>query len=239
MGDRPRLAQATGNLIANALEHGGGDVAVCGAARRGRRPCRGQRPGPGPGGAGRRADPAWTARRSPRPRAADCARDRGSARRSTCRRPVYSRREARAGAARVCGRAWCVCPAIGGQTDHAARPRWPDPTQVSYTNSLHAARTEDLDGCNPPSISRRRTGRCKYGRGPQPPRAKGNSPTRAESGEPDVGGAARWGRRWQLSCIVGESGLQWGAHALSNPGGRAPPTQPPGFNASARTDQNP
>jgi signal transduction histidine kinase len=29
-GDRPRLAQATGNLIANAIEHGGGEVEVSG-----------------------------------------------------------------------------------------------------------------------------------------------------------------------------------------------------------------
>ncbi len=32
-GDRLRLAQATGNLIANAIEHGGGQVAVLGGAR--------------------------------------------------------------------------------------------------------------------------------------------------------------------------------------------------------------
>jgi signal transduction histidine kinase len=30
LGDRYRLAQATGNLIANAIEHGGGDVKVVG-----------------------------------------------------------------------------------------------------------------------------------------------------------------------------------------------------------------
>jgi len=30
LGDRVRLAQATGNLIANAIEHGGGEVEVCG-----------------------------------------------------------------------------------------------------------------------------------------------------------------------------------------------------------------
>jgi signal transduction histidine kinase len=30
VGDRPRLAQATGNLIANAIEHGGGPVEVRG-----------------------------------------------------------------------------------------------------------------------------------------------------------------------------------------------------------------
>jgi signal transduction histidine kinase len=29
-GDRPRLAQATGNLIANAIEHGGGEISVRG-----------------------------------------------------------------------------------------------------------------------------------------------------------------------------------------------------------------
>ena len=34
-GDRLRLAQATGNLIANALEHGGGAVVVRGSARPG------------------------------------------------------------------------------------------------------------------------------------------------------------------------------------------------------------
>jgi signal transduction histidine kinase len=34
-GDRLRLAQATGNLIANALEHGGGAVVVRGSARHG------------------------------------------------------------------------------------------------------------------------------------------------------------------------------------------------------------
>jgi signal transduction histidine kinase len=31
-GDRLRLAQATGNLIANAIEHGGGAVEICGSA---------------------------------------------------------------------------------------------------------------------------------------------------------------------------------------------------------------
>jgi signal transduction histidine kinase len=35
-GDRRRLAQATGNLIANAIEHGGGAVAVRGGAQGGR-----------------------------------------------------------------------------------------------------------------------------------------------------------------------------------------------------------
>jgi signal transduction histidine kinase len=33
-GDRIRLAQATGNLIANAIEHGGGAVEVCGRVER-------------------------------------------------------------------------------------------------------------------------------------------------------------------------------------------------------------
>lgn len=36
LGDRFRLAQATGNLIANALEHGGSTVLVCGRLSRGR-----------------------------------------------------------------------------------------------------------------------------------------------------------------------------------------------------------
>ncbi|MBV8947785.1 MAG: HAMP domain-containing histidine kinase [Solirubrobacterales bacterium] len=35
-GDRLRLAQATGNLLANAIEHGGGQVEVRGGAARGR-----------------------------------------------------------------------------------------------------------------------------------------------------------------------------------------------------------
>ena len=35
-GDRLRLAQATGNLLANAIEHGGGDVEVRGGAAQGR-----------------------------------------------------------------------------------------------------------------------------------------------------------------------------------------------------------
>jgi signal transduction histidine kinase len=34
-GERPRLAQATGNLIANAIEHGGGEVLVRGRVERG------------------------------------------------------------------------------------------------------------------------------------------------------------------------------------------------------------
>lgn len=77
-GDRLRLAQATGNLIANAIEHGGGDVEVRG------------RPGPegvrievldaGPGlGAPvaeliRRSE---SSRRHPRGRASGCRRGRG------------------------------------------------------------------------------------------------------------------------------------------------------------------
>ena len=32
VGDRTRLAQATGNLIANAIEHGGGAIELCGRA---------------------------------------------------------------------------------------------------------------------------------------------------------------------------------------------------------------
>src|SRR5205085_4328212 len=35
-GDRFRLAQATGNLIANAIEHGGGTIEVCGLLESGR-----------------------------------------------------------------------------------------------------------------------------------------------------------------------------------------------------------
>ena len=34
LGDRLRIAQATGNLIANAIEHGGGDVEVRGGEQR-------------------------------------------------------------------------------------------------------------------------------------------------------------------------------------------------------------
>ena len=36
-----------------------------------------------------------------------------------------------------------------------------------------------------------------------------------------------WGAEWVLGCIVGDCGIVWATHA--NPGGRAPPTQPPGF----------
>ena len=36
-----------------------------------------------------------------------------------------------------------------------------------------------------------------------------------------------WEKRRLLGCIVGESGLPW--LRSMDPGGRAPPTQPPGF----------
>ena len=78
-GDRPRLAQATGNLIANAIEHGGGVVrvhaSVCrpvvriavsddGPASRPRCPTSAVVPGAGAAGAGAgwRSRPRWPGR---------------------------------------------------------------------------------------------------------------------------------------------------------------------------------
>ena len=57
-GDRLRLAQVTGNLIANAIEHGGGVVEVHGHGDRYAGTRRGGRPWARAAGAGRRARPA-------------------------------------------------------------------------------------------------------------------------------------------------------------------------------------
>ena len=81
VGDRLRLAQACGNLVANAVEHGGGCVRVRASSGRAR-PRRGGRFRPGPAGAGsgartRGARPAIPARA----RAGDRRGDRGAPRR--------------------------------------------------------------------------------------------------------------------------------------------------------------
>lgn len=70
-GDRLRLAQATGNLIANAIEHGGGVVEVRGSASAGRALVEVSDTGPGL--------PAPVAELARRPRAGRGARGRGLA----------------------------------------------------------------------------------------------------------------------------------------------------------------
>ena len=81
-GDRVRLAQAVGNLVANALEHGDGRVRLRGA-RAGRPGAhRGRRRGPGPAGAGGRPDaPPARRARAPRARPGHRGRHRRSPRR--------------------------------------------------------------------------------------------------------------------------------------------------------------
>ncbi len=78
VGDRLRLAQACANLVANAIEHGGGRVSRARRARRAARPGRGLRRRPGPAG-------ARSPRSSPRPAAA--ARRAATASRSRPRSP--------------------------------------------------------------------------------------------------------------------------------------------------------
>jgi signal transduction histidine kinase len=70
-GDRLRLAQATGNLIANAIEHGGGAIEVRGSAGAGRVRVEVSDTGPGL--------PAPVAELARRPRAGRGARGRGLA----------------------------------------------------------------------------------------------------------------------------------------------------------------
>ncbi len=70
-GDRLRLAQATGNLIANAIEHGGGAVEVHGSVDEGRARVEVSDTGPGL--------PAPVAELARRPRAGRGARGRGLA----------------------------------------------------------------------------------------------------------------------------------------------------------------
>jgi signal transduction histidine kinase len=64
LGDRLRLAQATGNLIANAIEHGGGEIQVRGSADRSVVRIEVADQGPGlralPAELGRRARGRWT-----------------------------------------------------------------------------------------------------------------------------------------------------------------------------------
>lgn len=70
-GDRLRLAQATGNLIANAIEHGGGVVEVRGSIEEGRARVEVSDAGPGL--------PAPVAELARRPRAGRGTRGRGLA----------------------------------------------------------------------------------------------------------------------------------------------------------------
>ena len=95
--DRRRLAQAVGNLIANALGHGGAEVRVMRLGQPHRRTDRGQRRrrrAPGPAG---RADPAPASRtRGPRPGAGDRGRHRRRPRRATDGDGSRARHSARA-----------------------------------------------------------------------------------------------------------------------------------------------
>ena len=98
-GDPLRLAQATGNLIANAIEHGGRGVSVSGRRPRPVRPDRGPGPRPRPVWAGRRADPPAQARPASWTRAAHRRRDRHRPRGTAGRGSQRQRRAAGSGAA--------------------------------------------------------------------------------------------------------------------------------------------
>ncbi len=96
-GDARRLAQATGNLVANALEHGAGPVVVSGRARGREGADRGRRSGARPAGPrGRARRPRAGGSRGPGARAGHRGRDRRPPRRLPRRRPERARGPARA-----------------------------------------------------------------------------------------------------------------------------------------------